>query len=86
MRSSTAGPGSSSELLGVFREQGVEVRGTERAIEAAGDGVLRLDRRLGFEWANDPERVATVTLDVVDDLDEAMRLANEETWASRPAS
>ena len=67
------------ELLGVFREQGVEVRGTERAIEAAGDGVLPLDRRLGFEWANDPERVATVTLDVVDDLDEAVRLANEET-------
>jgi len=66
-------------LLGVFREQGVEVRGTERAIEAAGDGVLPLDRRLGFEWANDPERVATVTLDVVDDLDEALRLANEET-------
>ena len=67
------------ELLGVFREQGVEVRGTERAIEAAGDGVFPLDRRLGFEWANDPERVATVTLDVVDDLDEALRLANEET-------
>jgi glutamate-5-semialdehyde dehydrogenase len=66
-------------LLEVFREKGVEVRGTERAIEAAGDGVLRLDRRLGFEWANDPERVATVTLDVVDDLDEAVRLANEET-------
>ncbi|MGH2931704.1 MAG: aldehyde dehydrogenase family protein [Gaiellaceae bacterium] len=67
------------ELLGVFREQGVEVRGTDRAIEAAGDSVLPLDRRLGFEWANDPERVATVTLDVVDDLDEALRLANEET-------
>jgi glutamate-5-semialdehyde dehydrogenase len=67
------------ELLGVFRDKGVEVRGTERAIEAAGDGVLPLDRRLGFEWANDPERVATVTLDVVDDLDEAVRLANEET-------
>jgi glutamate-5-semialdehyde dehydrogenase len=66
-------------LLEVFREKGVEVRGTERAIEAAGDGVLPLDRRLGFEWANDPERVATVTLDVVDDLDEAVRLANEET-------
>ncbi len=67
------------ELLGVFRAKGVEVRGTERAIEAAGDGVLPLDRRLGYEWANDPDRVATVTLDVVDDLDEAVRLANEET-------
>jgi glutamate-5-semialdehyde dehydrogenase len=67
------------ELLEVFRKKGVEVRGTKRAIEAAGDGVLPLDRRLGFEWANDPERAATVTLDVVDDLDEALRLANEET-------
>ena len=36
-------------------------------------------RRLGYEWANEPERVATVTLDVVDDLDEALRIANEET-------
>ena len=67
------------DLLSLLGEKGVEVRGTERALAAAGDGVLRLDRRLGFEWANDPDRVATVTLDVVDDLDEAVRLANEET-------
>jgi glutamate-5-semialdehyde dehydrogenase len=67
------------ELLGVFRRAGVEVRGTERARQAAADGVLELDRRLGYEWANDPERVATVTLDVVEDLDEAVRIANEET-------
>ena len=68
------------ELLGIFREKGLEVRGTERAIEAAGDGVLPHDReRLGYEWANEPERVATVTLDVVDDLDDALGIANEET-------
>ena len=68
------------ELLAIFREKGLEVRGTERAIEAAGDGVLPHDRdRLGYEWANEPERVATVTLDVVDDLDDALRIANEET-------
>jgi glutamate-5-semialdehyde dehydrogenase len=68
------------DLLAVFREQGLEVRGTERAIEAAGDGVLPHDReRLGHEWANEPERVATVTLDVVDDLGDALRIANEET-------
>ena len=67
------------DLLSLLGEKGVEVRGTERALAAAGDGVLRLDRRLGFEWANDPDRVATVTLDVVDGLDEAVRLANEET-------
>src|SRR5439155_23964954 len=68
------------DLLGVFGEKGLEVRGTPRAVEAAGDGVLPLDReRLGHEWANEPERVATVTLDVVDDLDDALRIANEET-------
>ena len=68
------------DVLAIFRERGLEVRGTPRAIEAAGDGVLPHDRdRLGYEWANDPERVATVTLDVVDDLDDALRIANEET-------
>jgi glutamate-5-semialdehyde dehydrogenase len=68
------------DLLAVFRDKGLEVRGTARAIEAAGDGVLAHDReRLGYEWANEPDRVATVTLDVVDDLPDAVRIANEET-------
>ena len=68
------------DLLAIFRDKGLEVRGTPRAVEAGGDGVLPHDRdRLGYEWANDPERIATVTLDVVDDLDEALRIANEET-------
>ena len=68
------------DLLTVFREKALEVRGTTRAIEAAGDRVLPHDRdRLGYEWANEPERIATVTLDIVDDLDEALRIANEET-------
>ena len=63
------------------------MRGTSRAIEAGGDGVLPHDRdRLGYEWANEPERIATVTLDLVDDLDDALRIANEETSGSRPAS
>ena len=67
-------------LLALFERKGVEVRGTERAAAAAGDGVLPFDRdRLGYEWANDPDRVATVTVDVVDDLEEAVRIANEET-------
>jgi glutamate-5-semialdehyde dehydrogenase len=67
-------------LLELFARRGVEVRGTERAVAAAGDGVLPFDRdRLGYEWANDPERVATVTVDVVDDLEEAVWIANEET-------
>ena len=68
------------ELLAIFGGKELEVRGTPRAIEAAGDGVLPHDReRLGYEWANEPERIATVTLDVVDDLDEALRIANQET-------
>jgi len=65
------------DLLALFASRGLEVRGTPRALEAA--EVPLLDVRLGHEWANDSERVATVTLDVVDDLDEAVRLANEET-------
>jgi glutamate-5-semialdehyde dehydrogenase len=68
------------DLLAVFREKGLEVRGTPRAVEAVGDGVLPHDReRLGYEWANEPDRVATVTLDLVDDLADAVRIANEET-------
>ena len=68
------------DLLAVFGEKGLEVRGTPRAIEVAGDGVLPFDReRLGHEWANEPERVSTVTLDVVDGLEDALRIANEET-------
>ena len=35
--------------------------------------------RLGHEWANDAERVATLTLDVVDSLAEALAIANGET-------
>ena len=68
------------DLLALFREKGLEVRGTPRAVEAAGDGVLLHDReRLGYEWANEPDRVATVALDLVDDLTDAVRIANEET-------
>ena len=35
--------------------------------------------RLGHEWANDPERIASVTVRVVDSLDAAVALANAET-------
>jgi glutamate-5-semialdehyde dehydrogenase len=54
---------------------------TERGLELRGDvaGALPLDRRLGYEWANDAERVSTVTIAVVDGLDDAVRIANEET-------
>ena len=36
------------------------------------DGGLPLDRRLGYEWANDAERVSTVTVALVDGLEEAV--------------
>src|SRR5262245_4505508 len=59
-------------LLTLFAGKGLEVRGTA-------DGVQPLDEPLGHEWASDPERVTTVTIAVVEDLDEAVRIANEQT-------
>ncbi len=66
------------ELVGLFERLGLEVRGTDRAA-AHSEGLLPLDRPLGHEWAGEEDRVATVTVDVVDDLDEAVRIANEQT-------
>ncbi|HLY94473.1 MAG TPA: aldehyde dehydrogenase family protein [Gaiellaceae bacterium] len=40
---------------------------------------VREPERIGHEWANDPERVASVTVRTVDSLDEAVALANSET-------
>jgi glutamate-5-semialdehyde dehydrogenase len=59
-------------LLALFVERGLEVRGDVA-------GAVPLDAPLGHEWASDPGRVSTVTLAVVDGLDEAVRIANEET-------
>ena len=64
-------------LLPVFAEHGLEVRATERA--AGLDGVAPLDVRIGHEWASDPDRVSTVTIDVVDGIEDALRIANDET-------
>jgi len=66
------------ELLALLRDRSVEVRATDRAAAGA-DGARPLDKPLGYEWANDGDRVATVTLDLVDGLDDAVRIANEET-------
>jgi glutamate-5-semialdehyde dehydrogenase len=60
------------ELLQALAERELEARGTV-------EGALPLDRPLGYEWANDPERVATVTVALVADLDQAVRVANTET-------
>ena len=61
-----------ADLVSLFRSQGLEVRGDA-------EGALPLDRPLGHEWAADPERVSTVTVALVDGLEDAVRLANEET-------
>jgi glutamate-5-semialdehyde dehydrogenase len=59
-------------MLAALSELGLEARGNV-------DGALPLDRRLGFEWANDPERVGTVTVALVDGVEEAVQIANRET-------
>jgi glutamate-5-semialdehyde dehydrogenase len=59
-------------LLEVFRAKGLEIRGEV-------PGAERLDAPLGHEWASDPERVSTVTVALVDGLEEAVRIANDET-------
>lgn len=59
-------------LLELFGARGLEVRGNV-------EGALPLDRPLGHEWASDPGRVATVTIALVDGIDDALRVANEET-------
>jgi glutamate-5-semialdehyde dehydrogenase len=72
-----AGRGTLEDLVAAFKRLGLEVYGTPRARDGA--DVMPLEVPLGHEWANDPDRVASVTVDVVDDLEEAVRLANEET-------
>ena len=69
--------GTLAALLATFERLGLDVYGTPRARDGA--QLRPLETRLGHEWANDPDRVAGVTVDVVDDLAEAVRLANEET-------
>jgi glutamate-5-semialdehyde dehydrogenase len=64
-------------LLELLARLEIEARGTERARAVA--ELAPLDERIGHEWANDAERVATVTVDVVDDLDDAVSIANSET-------
>jgi glutamate-5-semialdehyde dehydrogenase len=63
-------------LLAVAAEHGLEVRSTEPL-----DGSLPHEERLGHEWASDPDRVQTVTVHLVDGVEEALRVANDETSA-----
>ena len=61
-------------VVGVCAELGLEVRSS-----AGLPGTEPLDQTRGYEWASDEERVATVTLELVAGLDEAVSIANEET-------
>jgi glutamate-5-semialdehyde dehydrogenase len=72
-----AAPSALGDLVELFERLGLTVYGTPRARDGA--ELAPLDVPRGYEWANDPDRVASVTVDVVDDLDEALRIANEET-------
>ena len=75
-----AAEGLLPDLLGLFEAKQLEVRGNETLQHSVTrPKVLALDEPLGHEWASDPERVATVTVALVDGLDEAVRIANEET-------
>jgi glutamate-5-semialdehyde dehydrogenase len=64
-------------LVETVRRLGLVLHTTSRA--AAVVPGEPLTERLGYEWANDPERVASVTVDVVESLEEAVVLANGET-------
>ena len=64
-------------LLAVFAEHGLEIRATGAVPDS--EGVRPVDERLGHEWAADPERVATVTVHVVDGVEDAVTVANDET-------
>jgi glutamate-5-semialdehyde dehydrogenase len=70
-------PALAAAIVEVCAELGIEVRAAERAAGLA--GVLALDRPIGHEWASEPDRVATITLELVDGLDEAVALANGAT-------
>jgi glutamate-5-semialdehyde dehydrogenase len=69
-----AAPALADVLLAVCRELGLEVRSRD-----ALPGAQPLDRPLGHEWASEPERVETVTLELVDGPEHALRIANDET-------
>ncbi|MGZ8783861.1 MAG: aldehyde dehydrogenase family protein [Gaiellaceae bacterium] len=66
-------------IVPLLARLGIEPRGTERARAHA--GLAPLDVRLGHEWANDPEQVATVSVEIVDGPEEAAAIANGETSA-----
>ena len=63
--------------MALLERLGLSTYGTERA-RAHAAGLLPLDVPIGHEWANDASRVASVTVDVVADLAEAVGIANTQ--------
>jgi glutamate-5-semialdehyde dehydrogenase len=73
-----APPSLLGQLVDLLGRLDLELRGTPAAAER--DARIRpLDVPLGYEWANDADRVATVTLACVDGVAEALAVANAET-------
>jgi glutamate-5-semialdehyde dehydrogenase len=73
-----APPALLTEIVELLDRLGLELRGTPAVAEH--DARIRpLDVPVGYEWANDPERVATVTLESVAGVAEALAVANAET-------
>jgi glutamate-5-semialdehyde dehydrogenase len=66
-------------VLPLLTRLGIEPHGTERARGHA--DMAPLEVRLGHEWANDPDRVASVSVDIVDGPENAAAVANGETSA-----
>jgi glutamate-5-semialdehyde dehydrogenase len=73
-----APPSLLSDLVELLDRLGLELRGAP-GLSAGDERIKPLDVRLGYEWANDPDRVATVTLESVDGVNEALAVANSET-------
>jgi glutamate-5-semialdehyde dehydrogenase len=73
-----APPSVLADLVDLLDRLGLEPRGTPGVV-GADERVKPLDVRVGYEWANDPGRVATVTIDSVDGVSEALAVANAET-------
>jgi glutamate-5-semialdehyde dehydrogenase len=66
------------ELVDLLDRLGLEVRGTPAAAERDAR-IEPLDVPMGYEWANDAERVATITVACVEGVSEALAVANAET-------
>jgi glutamate-5-semialdehyde dehydrogenase len=66
------------DLVDLLDRLGLELRGTPGVL-GEDERIKPLDVRVGYEWANDPDRVGTVTLESVDGVTEALAVANAET-------